>query len=69
MRRSIGFPGFVLLLTLGMISFRKPANSLGVIKTDAGQLSGVLQNGNEIKLNGEVCETGQFFNKPIILTS
>ncbi len=42
MRRSIPFLGFALVLTLAMISFRKSANSLEVIKTDAGQISGVI---------------------------
>ncbi len=42
MRRYISFPGFALVLTLGMISFRKSANNLEVIKTDAGQVSGVI---------------------------
>src|SRR6188768_1440804 len=42
MRRSITFRGFVLLLTLSMISCKKSTNSLDVIKTDAGQISGVI---------------------------
>ena len=42
MRRSISFLGFALVSILGMISFKKFANSLEVIKTDAGQISGVI---------------------------
>jgi para-nitrobenzyl esterase len=42
MRRSISLLGLGLMLTLGMISFKKSANSLEVIKTDAGRVSGVL---------------------------
>jgi para-nitrobenzyl esterase len=42
MRRSISFLGFALVLTLGMISFKKSANSLEVTKADAGQISGVI---------------------------
>ena len=42
MRRSISFLGFALVLALGMVSFRKSANSLEVITTDAGQVSGEL---------------------------
>ena len=42
MRRSISILGFALVLIIGMISFRKSANSLEVIKTDAGQISGAI---------------------------
>ncbi len=42
MRGSVSFLGFALLLTLGMISFRKSSNNLDVIKTDAGQISGAI---------------------------
>jgi para-nitrobenzyl esterase len=42
MRRSCSFLGLALMLTLGMISFRKSVNSLELIKTDAGQISGVI---------------------------
>ena len=42
MRISISFLGFAFVLTLGMISCKKSENSLEVIKTDAGELSGVI---------------------------
>ena len=42
MRRSIPFLGVALVTTLGVNSFKRSANSLEVIKTDAGQVSGVI---------------------------
>ncbi len=42
MKRSISFPGIALVLILGLISFRKSANSLEAIQTDAGRISGVI---------------------------
>jgi para-nitrobenzyl esterase len=48
MRRSIRLLGFVWMLTLGIISFRKSADSLELIKTDAGQVSGVSNASGDI---------------------
>jgi len=48
MRRSISLLSFALVLTLGMISFRKSTDSLGVIKTDAGQVSGVINTTGDV---------------------
>lgn len=42
MRKSIQVFGLILVMTLGFISFRKKSDSLEVIKTDAGQISGAL---------------------------
>src|SRR4051794_30502078 len=42
MRRSISLLGFALVLNVGMTSFKKSANSLEVVKTDAGQVAGVI---------------------------
>jgi len=49
MRRSISLLGFALVLNVGMTSFKKSANSVEVVKTDAGQVSGV------INATGDVC--------------
>lgn len=48
MRRPIVLLGLGLMLILGMISFKKSANSLGVIKTDAGRVSGVLNAAGDV---------------------
>jgi len=42
MRRSFNLMGLGLVLIVVMISFRKPTNSMEVIKTDAGRVSGLL---------------------------
>lgn len=48
MRRSIGFLGLALVLALGMISFKRSANSLEVVKTDAGRISGVINAAGDV---------------------
>jgi hypothetical protein len=48
LRRPIPFLGFMLVLTPGMISFRKPANKLDVINTDAGKISGVINTTGDV---------------------
>ena len=48
MRRSIGIVCFALLLNQAMISFRKPANSMELIKTDAGQVSGAINADGDV---------------------
>ena len=48
MRRSIGFLGFALALTLGTVSFKNSANNMEVIKTEAGQISGVINTSGDV---------------------
>jgi para-nitrobenzyl esterase len=53
MRKYTSLFGFVLALALGIVSFRKSGNSLEVIKTDAGQISGTLNaSGNVYAFKG-----------------
>ena len=40
--RSMGLLELAFVLTLGMISFKKSANNMDLIKTDAGPISGVI---------------------------
>src|SRR4051812_12786958 len=48
MRISISFPGFALVFVLGIISCKKSSNALEVIKTEAGQISGVVNTTGDI---------------------
>ncbi len=48
MRRSIILPGLCLMLTLGIISFKKSVNSMEVVKTGSGRVSGVLNAAGDV---------------------
>ena len=48
MRRTIGFLAFALALTLGTVSFKNSANNMEVIKTEAGQISGVINTSGDV---------------------
>ena len=48
MRKAVYALGFMLMLTIGFLAFRKTGNSLEVIKTDGGQVSGVLSGSGDV---------------------